>query len=175
MKRLLMLIMALAMVSGVTKAQFPSSSKVYVYAKAGEDLKNADVELFAFDGNAIYTIHLASTRIRPMYKKDPSLMSYLKTDRGEYKVSDYYGNYKYVYDSSNSTSARTTYKRFRAGGQPDIWNGGVTADKYYYYSFSKDRTSVIWWESSSNAKIYYTLVDASEFAPKAQNRDFLYE
>lgn len=175
MKKCFILSMLLCLMGNVAKAQFSSSSKVYAYARAGEDIKYAWIDLIVFDYNCIHFLRNNYIQIRDMYKKDPTFLSFFKTDRGEYKVSDYSGHYKYDYDSSNSTSVRTTYARFIKGGEPNIWHGGVTKDKYYYLSFSKDKSSMIEWRSDDDGKTYKTLVELSEFAPKSQNKDFLYE
>lgn len=174
MKKFFMLLVALCL-TGVVKAQFSSSSKVFAYAPAGEDVEYASIILIVFDYKCIHLLGKNWAEIRKMYKKDSTFLSFFKTDRGEYKVSDYSGHYKYDYDSSNSTSKRVTYRKFEKGGEYNMWGGGIIEDKYFYYSFSPDKSSMIEWRSDSDRKRYWTLVSLSEFAPKSQNKDFLYE
>lgn len=165
MKKVLMLIMTMIMVSGVAKAQTFSQNKVYIYVKAGDDpVKASSCPMFMYVSGDLYckTTGEHGWNLKKSYGKDPTFKSYLVDSNGRIK-SDYYGVNKLYYDSSNSTSKRTTY-RYNL----------PTGDKYYY-SFSKDGKSMIKWYSYTDHREYYTQVELSEFAPKSQNRDFLYE
>ena len=159
MKKLFMLFVALCL-TGVVKAQFSSSSEVYVYVKTGESLsKNISTYACYFSsGNAI--VDQYSLKIfQDWYREDPTLYKKLR-EKGSV----------WEYDSENSTYKRTTYHYHIPASS--FW-GTAAAD--VYLSFSKDRESLIWWEKGSDDKTYYRRVSLSEIAPKSQNKDFLYE
>jgi len=169
MKKLFMLLVALCL-TGVVKAQFSSSSDVFFYIPAGKsvDSDSGGCPFFMFTNGNCYYRSENSGVVRRKYKDDPSLISYFKNKSGEMR-SEYNGVYKLTYDSSNSTSQRTTYYKYTPGSQ--YWG----SEQYMYFSFSKDRKSLIEWYSNNNVRVYYTLINLKDLAPKAQNKDFLYE
>lgn len=170
MKKLFVLIM-LCCVAGIANAQFSSSTEVYLYVKAGESLEsNPTLSVCSFSSGCAYYIRLTEntvSNLKRKYQKDPTLLGILKTSDGRWKE-----HYRYHYDSSNSTSKRTTYHQHQ-NGYNNIW--GNEPDNEWYLSFSPDRESLIFWTANSSNKSYFQRVKLSEIAPKSVNKDFLYE
>lgn len=176
MKKVLVLIMAIIMTCDVAKAQFSASNKIYAFIKAGQNVQESnDVCLIFFIDRGVYISSGKIHVVKDAYRKDPSLMIIFKTNDGRWR-SGYtsMGVYKYLYDSDKSTSKRTTYSDFHPAGHSSKW-GTSWPDYYRCLSFSQDRESLIQWSTDSDNKTYYQRIDLSEFAPKSQNRDFLYE
>lgn len=169
MKKYLVLFFVLCL-AGAIKAQFSSSNEVYAYIKAGESLDSKPViQCYIFKDNAVYWYNPMYNVVTQTYKNDPTLSSLFLGSDGRLKRGQ-----KRKYDGSNSTSARTTYvDQIKTNQYSSYW--GYSGDFNRYYSFSKDRESLIMWESNSNIRVNYVRIKLSEFAPKTQNRDFLYE
>ena len=160
MKKIILFIVVLCVSVGA-KAQFMASDEVYAYVEAGENLNSAKtLYLFIFSDNGLRQIPETVGAVKSHYRKNPNIES----------VSSNRGGNRYVYDDENSTSKRITYSKYSPGSS--YWG---RSSGYLYFSFSKDRSSVISWESLSDYKKYYTRIDLSELAPKSQNKDFLYE
>ena len=170
-----MLIMTMIMVSGVVKAQFPASNKVYIYIEAGKDCRDVSkFRLFVFAKNCIYTGYGDKWLIRKVYKEDPTLMILFKTSDGRWRNGyESMGVYQNKYDSENTTSKRITYSTFHPANS-SYW--GYRDDYTDGYSFTPNRDSCIKWSTDKDAKkYYYQQIDISEIVPKSPNMDFLYE
>lgn len=161
-----MLFVALCL-TGVVKAQFSSSSEIYAYLESGTTIEATEGKiLVSFQSGEISVVCPHMSYIQNTYKDDPSLTSFFKRNIGGFTPL------QFKYDSSNSTYKRVTYSKYYPESS-GIW--GRFPAHSDYYSFAKDKETIVKWSSNSNHKKYYSRIALSEFAPKSQNKDFLYE
>lgn len=166
MKKLLIAIMVLFFISEETRAQFYDDD-VYFYVKAGETISNdnTQITIIHFNDKKMFKVCYTSGWIKNELKKNSSYYdNYVKTQQHKYKYCPEY-----------TTSQRITY--IEPGGYIQLYNIYIGN---YYWSFSKDRSSLINWREKYNSneivgKSYYIRVDKSDLMPKVSNHDFLYE
>ena len=157
MKKVFMLFVALCL-TGVVKAQFSESSEVYIYQKVDD----TDLMLVQFNSGYCYTyMTTGNWQLKEALKKGETVFDFFM--RWKRKKDTLFR--KCDYDSSNSTTKRVSYAAY--------YDNPYVTDHYFHYSFSKDKESLIYWHE--DWKNYYHRVDKSEFEPKSQNKDFLYE
>ena len=196
--RLLFLVMALCLASGV-KAQFYSSESVYCYqyVKTINDgisskLNRTMFYFVNFQNEMMgYTTASSLKYVRQKLLENPDYYS----DRAINNLAENYNKWKtqpslngsaynsvtlIKYCSDYSTSSKYTYRTASAHAQahfqPGMFGGGyATWGSLSWgskcYSFSRDRSElIIWTTSDSENRDYYKLIDANSLKP---NTDFL--
>ena len=182
MKKLLLLIAALAITCSV-KSQIYSSDPCF-YVSVNEDIANASrVGIVMFKGERLYVFvpsgwsysggfQVEKERVVKLLKQNPTsfdnIQNYSKDEQ----------NHKWVYDSSLSTTKREVYKNYSPAYYSPFW-GRYIDEQTEYYAVSPDKSSIIYWVEEngriSGTKSYYIKIDKEQLLPKAINRDFLYE
>ena len=198
MKRILFLVMAMCL-TGVVKAQFSSSSRVYCYEFAYTD--DNGMKSQTFSDEPYYFIAFNN-----------GCMGYAKTNRSDLQNKVFNGTVRsleenaisnaktiekspsfgyngwgtnesqtvYKYDRNYSPGSKYTYREnlryvvisgYGWGGSP-IKNWGVWNERERCFTFSSDRKEMIRWNTSNpGRREYFRLIDASSVKP---NTDFLY-
>ena len=181
MKKVLMLIMALVMVSNVVKAQFASNSEVFLYKKVGStpgnvsnrpsEISEAYVAVIFKSGKLNY-VQMDEYWMKEHYKKDSSLMNVFTNNFRNNLSHGSSLTSVLSYDRSNSSAKYETYSEYHESSS-SYW--GTYHAYNFCASFSKDKGEMISWLSTYEGKSYYKIIDKKELAPKSTNRDFLYE
>lgn len=168
---LIVLLLSLCCYS-TASAQFREGD-VRLYIPAGEDIdEHVRVSFVIKTGGELYVLGHQEVR-------------FVKS-RGSDKYDDFFDNANLIfhrmgYNMSNSqrlnyvpelsTSVRNVYRQVFVGHP--LWGSGPTT---YYYAFSKNGNSFIYWTEGNEAnRSYYTEIDKSELMSKPVNYDFLYE
>lgn len=152
--------------SASVSAQFYGDDKVHIYVKQGYNPQSCtDIYGVVFDGNRARISKIGSHVIRDCRTEENLKNQVIKNSNS---VS--MRNISYMYDSSFSTSSRTTY----------TWRNQI--DNGEGYAFSKDKKSLVRFNIERGEvsdkwgkEEYYDEIDILEVLPKAANRDFLYE
>lgn len=175
MKKFMLAMLAFCLTS-ITKAQF-YTSEVFFYIKAGTSLDdNSDIVIVHFDGKNMAELIQNKSYVSKKLKENRSHWN-------NYMLNQDHTNYKY--DSSYSTSSKTTYcyPQHVNGWYDSFTHTYITPPTHVgneYYSFANDKSTLIIWKEKYDSneiksKIYYQRVLLEDLIPKPVNHDFLYE
>lgn len=174
MKQLIIiLVLIFGVVSNKIYAQL-GYNEIKVYLGAGESIENKNNSIYiVFTINGELMVRTMSIqKLNEVLKNTPNFLDSSKSLL-RYKWTSYPAGCKNFlpHDSNLSTSSRIVYKAYSPANP--MWGYGAST---YYYAFSKNGDSFIWWEEGKEEnRIYHIEIEKSELMPKPVNYDFLYE
>lgn len=159
--------------------QFYDSGNYYLYIEVGKTVQNSsNITYVHFNSNGdLYCGSLPKSKALELYNE--GILDEYAINKGHgQKYCSSVSTAKYVVYREPRTEWRQNYNQQWYPGYTPSWGSNVPIGGYAYRAFSKDRSELIFWQTTKDSeeaikKVYNKRIMPSDLKPKKVEYDFL--